>query len=334
MGQVPENWADFRLDFIGGRLQGSTRDERDLGTLPRKSSAVNCLQPPSSGLMNRSERREPCPVAATFLQGLAEGAMWRLPTDVLPPLEQAIAEAEATFREATGKREERSWHKIHTAISTALTSSLHIFSTQACLAVQQGQLTVSEARSGAEQFLKDRANALHGWLVPVMNHHVPGCPYSFRRYNSEDRFVFCRDMVEEVQSSEAWVQFLSALSHPPAALANTAGKTDHAASGAEARPEQPLEAEPKGLAAERDDGDDRRALVNAFIQRVSKETRRRIRRKDIWRVAGYTEATEFQRFQRGKKTTVGSTNKFKKLLQVTPKEFLARLSQLPPNPAK
>lgn len=291
--------------------------------------------------------------------------MWRLPTDVRPPLEQAIAEAEATFREAIGKREERSWHKIQTAISTAMASSFDVFSTQACLAVQQSRLTVPEARSGAERFLKDRANALHGCLVPVMNHYVPGCPYSFRRYNSEDAFVFSRDMVEAVQSSEAWVQFLrglaanagrkqsdaeqaielgeqvetealarEALSHPPAALANTADKTDHAASAAEARPEQPLEAEPQELAAERDEGDGPRALVEAFIQRVLKETGRRIKRKDIWRVAGYRDATEFERFQRGKGATAGSTTKFTRLLQLTPTEFLARLSRLPPNPAE
>jgi hypothetical protein len=75
---------------------------------------------------------------------------------------------------------------------------------------------------------------------------------------------------------------------------------------------------------------ERRALVDAFIERVWKETHEKIKRKDIWRVASYTEATEFERFQPGKGTSAGSTAKFIGVLQLTPTEFLARLSGLPP----
>jgi hypothetical protein len=46
-----------------------------LGRLASRGIAVNWLQPPSSGLISVSDNREPCPVAATSSQGIAEGAM-------------------------------------------------------------------------------------------------------------------------------------------------------------------------------------------------------------------------------------------------------------------
>jgi hypothetical protein len=44
--------------------------------------------------------------------------------------------------------------------------------------------------------------------------------------------------------------------------------------------------------------ENRRALVNAYIDEVSRKTRQRITRKDIWIAAQYTNRTEFQRWQR------------------------------------
>ncbi len=97
-----------------------------------------------------------------------------------------------------------------------MTTVLAAFHRQACLAVQRGDITVSDACAGAEECLDAHARAIHKWLEPILKDcNIPLCPYRFRRYNSEDVFVFSRDMVEMMHSSEAWVQFLRDLSAVP-----------------------------------------------------------------------------------------------------------------------
>jgi len=46
------------------------------------------------------------------------------------------------------------------------------------------------------------------------------------------------------------------------------------------------------------DGPDRRAMVDAYIQEVLATKGKRIIRTDIWRKAGYTTRTEFERWER------------------------------------
>jgi hypothetical protein len=75
-------------------------------------------------------------------------------------------------------------------------------------------------------------------------------------------------------------------------------------------------------------GTDPRAQVDAFIERVFEVKGRRITRTDIWRVAGYTEATQFERFQRNRGASVGSIAKFTNILKLEPAEFLERLDRL------
>jgi hypothetical protein len=69
---------------------------------------------------------------------------------------------------------------------------------------------------------------------------------------------------------------------------------------------------------------DRRAGIDAFISRVnqigSKSTR-----KDIWTVAGYTDATEFERFQRhDPRATPSAADNFNGVLKMKPDEFIRR----------
>jgi len=52
-------------------------------------------------------------------------------------------------------------------------------------------------------------------------------------------------------------------------------------------------------------GTDRRAMIDVFISKLA-EAGRKILRKDIWTVAGYKNATEFERFQRGDARTTRS----------------------------
>lgn len=73
----------------------------------------------------------------------------------------------------------------------------------------------------------------------------------------------------------------------------------------------------------------RRAAVDAFIAKVA-EAGRKITRKDIWTVAGYTDATEFERFQRDDaRTTPGAELAFNRVLRKNPEDFILLLDKKP-----
>jgi hypothetical protein len=68
-----------------------------------------------------------------------------------------------------------------------------------------------------------------------------------------------------------------------------------------------------------------RALVDAFIERVLQVTTVRITRKDICRVAGYTDSTQFERWQRNVNVTHGCDVRIRNTLKLDPSIFLDRL---------
>jgi hypothetical protein len=69
-----------------------------------------------------------------------------------------------------------------------------------------------------------------------------------------------------------------------------------------------------------------RASVDAFIERVFDERGRRIRRNAIWRVAGYKDATEFERFQRDdERSTPTAKDNFNRVLGMKSERFLELL---------
>jgi hypothetical protein len=71
-----------------------------------------------------------------------------------------------------------------------------------------------------------------------------------------------------------------------------------------------------------------RDRVQAFIENMQSHGHH-VTKTDIWRVAGYRDATEFQRFQRDdERTTPGSEGKFDRILKLTPQEFIQRLQKL------
>jgi hypothetical protein len=75
---------------------------------------------------------------------------------------------------------------------------------------------------------------------------------------------------------------------------------------------------------------DRRAEIDAFIGSVLEKTGKRITRTDIWRVAGYSDATQFERFQRNQNVSKGSLATFGRVLRLSPAEFLVRLNSINP----
>ena len=82
------------------------------------------------------------------------------------------------------------------------------------------------------------------------------------------------------------------------------------------------------LARSRKPPSERRALVDEFIALVLQETGERITRTDIWRTAGYREATDFERFQRNdRRASKASTATFSRILQMEPAAFVTLLQK-------
>jgi hypothetical protein len=86
-----------------------------------------------------------------------------------------------------------------------------------------------------------------------------------------------------------------------------------------------------GPAASGTDGNgaDQRATIDAFIWKLA-GAGRKITRKNIWTVAGYRNATEFERFQRGDiRTTKSAAAAFKRVLGMMPEAFIGLLDKKP-----
>jgi hypothetical protein len=72
----------------------------------------------------------------------------------------------------------------------------------------------------------------------------------------------------------------------------------------------------------------RRKLVDDFIARIQFQAGRKISRTDIWKVAGYRDATEFERFQRGERVTVSANDNFSRVLRMTPESFTRSVDKI------
>ncbi len=89
--------------------------------------------------------------------------------------------------------------------------------------------------------------------------------------------------------------------------------------------EQP---DPGKVARKSDDADHPRRRIEAFIQKLA-DNGYQITKKDIWQVAGYTEPTEFERFQRGdERTTKACERNFMRVLNMSPESFVAVLKKV------
>jgi hypothetical protein len=71
----------------------------------------------------------------------------------------------------------------------------------------------------------------------------------------------------------------------------------------------------------------RHTVIDNFISKATAAAAgRRITRKDFWTVAGYTDKTEFERFQRDDdRTTASATTTFERVLKMQPDEFVKNL---------
>ena len=82
----------------------------------------------------------------------------------------------------------------------------------------------------------------------------------------------------------------------------------------------------RGITGARHEKTKAETRIGDFISRVSQSTGRRIIKKDVWMVAGYTNATEFERFQRDDPRATASAKKnFERVLQMGPEDFVRML---------
>ena len=88
------------------------------------------------------------------------------------------------------------------------------------------------------------------------------------------------------------------------------------------------EAQPKESELKNRNVTDRKKKIEAFIKSLQ-DYGQPITKKDIWRVAGYADPTEFERFQRGdERTTHASEVNFTRILNTSPEAFLAFLKKM------
>ena len=120
-------------------------------------------------------------------------------------------------------------------------------------------------------------------------------------------------------------RFLSTLNAQPACAAE--GGLPNADKSGESEPTR-TESGP-AVNGTKGNGTDQRAAIDSFIFKLA-EAGRKITRKNIWKVAGYTNATEFERFQRGDtRTTQSAAAAFKRVLGMTPEAFVGLLDKKP-----
>ena len=86
--------------------------------------------------------------------------------------------------------------------------------------------------------------------------------------------------------------------------------------------------QPKTSKLEKGSANHTKIRIEAFIQTLQ-ESGHKITKKDIWRVAGYADPTEFERFQRGaERATTTSEVNFGRVLNMTPETFMAVLKKI------
>jgi hypothetical protein len=94
-----------------------------------------------------------------------------------------------------------------------------------------------------------------------------------------------------------------------------------------ARADETVDSRPAPILVMSKSGTDRRAEVDRFISNV-RDAGRKITRKDIWTGAGYQDATEFERFQRGdERTTKSAIANFNRVLNTKPEDFIRALQK-------
>jgi hypothetical protein len=71
----------------------------------------------------------------------------------------------------------------------------------------------------------------------------------------------------------------------------------------------------------------RHERVESFLTKVEATTGRKIVRADLWRTAGYIDATQFERYQRGERATQTASANFERILAMEPDDFIQEMDR-------
>ena len=140
------------------------------------------------------------------------------------------------------------------------------------------------------------------------------------RYNCDDLEKRYR-LKKKVVNSDEWKKFVDEIARVHSAAAKDSSNIEE--------PLGPAPAQPSPATVVNDGNmKDRKIVIDAFIAKVECEEGKKITRKDISTVAGYTDRTEFQRFQCGhKKATPTSKQKFDRVLAMESQAFIQALNK-------
>jgi hypothetical protein len=175
--------------------------------------------------MNRSERREPCPVAATSFQGIAEGAMpiaiasyLKFPASARAAIVSAEAEAERHFLEAisTVRLQSSPWTsartlghqdagRFRTELTKYVMAAVLAFAKHACEAARTGHLQVDRIAG----FVDSRIEAViyHGYGLDREKAKALWDATD----GSDDAYPCLCELREHIKGSAGWRDFLTDL---------------------------------------------------------------------------------------------------------------------------
>ena len=150
--------------------------------------------------------------------------------------------------------------------------------------------------------------------------------------SEEDRSRFRVALWRTITDDHQWKQHLSDLAALAEGASASEGDFPRANQGGAPEPNRDestrAEADPAVNGAN-GNMTDQRAAIDAFISKLA-EAGRRITRKNVWTVAGYTNATEFERFQRcDTRTTQSAAAAFNRVLSMKPADFIRLLDRKP-----
>lgn len=125
-------------------------------------------------------------------------------------VDRACVVAESSLRAKFAGLVRASLPDLTATVVETLSIVLDAFRVESREVVQERKASAAQARADAVRLLERFAGEIHEWLVPVVQASYRW-PFSFKRYSSNDRFLFTQHVMESLQVSQAWLSFLGEL---------------------------------------------------------------------------------------------------------------------------
>ena len=208
------------------------------------------------------------------------------PEDLQPPVDQAFAEAELRFRAGAKNRPDDTDNAFQGLVLEFMTTTVAAFGRQACEAGRTGRWTGEEIRRHVDEFIQQATLYVAHELLPVAVGRDTDIPLWY-------------EVTKALRQSEEW--------------------TTHLQERAQVAGGQFASTDQSKTFVSLDSPEGRRAAVDDYIREVLDKTGETITRSDIWKERRYTNATEFERWQRcDPKASKTAHERFSSLLKEKP----------------